>query len=141
MTPSRITLESLVRHAEKFAPQSVYGAECVYETAEQTRLPALELGYLARHLRRIDTHWRLTLGQRDRLILALSDAGVADKEIRDLAKITQPTLRKLRESPRPADPGPLDRINTGLEVKEIDRDKESPVPADLDALERSETLL
>src|SRR5438477_3912781 len=90
------SLADLIRHAERF------GIERVYETAEE-HLPALELGYLVLRLRRVDKHWRLSADERERLIRGLIEAGVPDREIREMARVTLPTLRKMREGALPAE--------------------------------------
>jgi DNA-directed RNA polymerase specialized sigma24 family protein len=78
------TLTDFVRHAERF------GVECVYETAEETGLS--DLGYLTRHLRRIDRSWRLSPNQRERLIAELLGAGLPQREIADLAGVSTDTV-------------------------------------------------
>ena len=87
----RPTLGGLIRHAERF------GTECVYETAEELGFPALELGYLARHLRRVDRLWRLTPDQRERLIEELLAAGTRRREIADMAGVSEKTVSRARQ--------------------------------------------
>lgn len=86
------TLAEFVRHAERF------GVECVYESAEWTRLP--ELGSLARHLRRIEKSWRLSPDQRDRLIAELRDRGLSNREIADMAGVSLSTVVRAGAGPR-----------------------------------------
>jgi hypothetical protein len=78
------TLEEYIRHAERF------GVDCVYETAEETGL--IELGYLARHLRRIDRRWRLSSVQRSRLIGELLASGLTHRDIADMAGVSTDTV-------------------------------------------------
>lgn len=85
MSPA-VTLQQLVRRAE------LYGTELVYGTAERDLHMSVEdLGCLALALRRIDPEWKLTrpsprrrdqVGQRNRLVFGLLGAGWPDKRIR-----------------------------------------------------------
>jgi len=95
-----VTLQQLVRRAE------LYGTELVYGTAERNLHVSVEdLGCLALRLRRIDPEWKLTLpshrrrdqvGQRNRLVFGLLDAGWPDKRIRAAAGIGATTFRALK---------------------------------------------
>jgi len=113
-------LRTLVKHAEKF------GTAEVYETATAMGFSALELGYLVRHLRRIDKSWRLESAQRTRLVRELLEANVADKEIRDMAGVSQDTVARLRKGREPADPGVENGSTIGREVRRLSWDKECP---------------
>ena len=86
-----VTLEQYRRHAERF------GTECVYETAEGLGLSALELGHLARHLRRIDPRWRLTATQRDQLIADLLAERLRTAEIAHMAGVSEKTVSRTRQ--------------------------------------------
>ena len=83
------TLPQYIRHAERF------GSEFVYETALFDLSPK-HLGHLAKHLRRIDKRWSLAKQHRDELIGALIGEGVSDREIREAAGVSQPTVREVR---------------------------------------------
>jgi hypothetical protein len=80
-----------LKHAKK------YGVEFVYESAK-TELSPRELCVLANELSRIDKKWKLDQAQRIDLVVRLSELGTPDKEIRELVGISQPTLRKFRET-------------------------------------------
>lgn len=100
------TLRELVRHGERF------GVDCVYETAEgmhaQGRLDALELGRLARHLRRIDRGWRLAADQRERLVGLLREQGISNRDVADMAGVSLSTVT--RAGAEPPDPDPQKRM-------------------------------
>ena len=114
------SLADYVKHAEQF------GTECVYETAAELGLAAAELGYLARHLRRIDKTWRLATEHRDHLILGLVTEGIADKEIRDMAGVSQDTLARLRKQSEGWVVEPLRLVSMGREVRKLTWDREYP---------------
>ena len=78
------------RHAQ------LYGGEELFETALDEGIGALELGRLALALRHVDSDWRLTRAQAMDLAVALVSAGCADKDIRSMAGISQPTVREAR---------------------------------------------
>lgn len=85
------TLAQYVRHAERF------GTEFVFETA-RFELEPVEMGHLAKHLRRIDKRWSLSKEDREGLLVALIDGGVSDKNIREMVGVSQPTVRDRRTS-------------------------------------------
>jgi hypothetical protein len=113
-------LADFVKHAEQF------GGECVYETAEAVGLRAPDLGYLARHLRRIDRTWRLSAKQRDLLILGLMTEGIADKKIRDMAGVSQDTLARFRKQSEAWVVEPPRLVSMGREVRKLTWDREYP---------------
>lgn len=78
-------LEQYVTHAEKF------GAECVYETAQETGLEQLDS--LAAHLTRIDKNWRLTKPQSDELIDTLLDRGFTAQRVSELTPVSLRTVK------------------------------------------------
>lgn len=84
-------LKPFVTHASKF------GTDSLYEVAE-SELSPLDLAILVGELRAIDKHWRLDPSQRVKLVDELTSLGKPDKEIRQLLGITQPTLRKDRQT-------------------------------------------
>lgn len=114
MTPCGFTWDALVRHAE------LYGAEEVYETAEQCGWDFQQLGRLAMQLRRIDRErrltgrddyrsaargvmltpdpWRLDAERRERLVLGLLEAGLPDRRVRDMAGVGQDFVRTRRRA-------------------------------------------
>ena len=105
----RPTLEQYVRHGEKF------GVELVYETAAERRLSAVELGQLARHLRRLDRRWRLSHTDRHKLAQRLIAAGVKARDVTEMACVSRSTVASLRAaSPRPADATPQPTEPRGL---------------------------
>jgi hypothetical protein len=105
----RPTLEQYVRHGEKF------GVELVYETAAERRLSAVELGQLARHLRRLDRRWRLSHTDRHELAEQLVVAGVKAADVAEMAGVSRSTVASLRAaSPRPADAAPQPTEPCGL---------------------------
>jgi hypothetical protein len=108
-----ITLAAFARHAERF------GTECVYETVEEMGFTALELGYFARHLRRIDRRWRLTTDQREHLVTRLLADGVRKKDIADMAGVSERTVSRARQ--QVAEAGLLGPANRMVEPKKKDK--------------------
>jgi hypothetical protein len=105
----RPTLDEYVRHGERF------GVELVYETAWELRLPAVELGHLARHLRRVDRRWRLSPTNRHELAVQLVGAGAKAADVAEMAAVSRSTVASLRAaSPRPADAAPQPTEPCGL---------------------------
>lgn len=78
------------RHAQ------LYGCDDVYEVAAADGLGPVELGQLALALRSVDPKWRLSRADAMELAAALAAAGCPDKKIRQLAGISQPTVREAR---------------------------------------------
>jgi hypothetical protein len=79
----------------------------VHETAVELNLPPRDLGHLARHLRRVNPHWRLTPNARHELAKALVADGGKAKDVVDLARVSYSTVASLRAtSPRPAEATP-----------------------------------
>jgi hypothetical protein len=76
------------RHAQ------LYGCDDVYDVAAADGLEPIELGQLALALRTVDPKWRLSRCQAMDLAVALVRAGCPDKKIRELARISQPTVRE-----------------------------------------------
>jgi hypothetical protein len=99
------SLPALVRHAER------YGVECVYETAEgmgtHGLMSSIDVGALARHLRRIDPSWRLTTDQRERLVAQLRASGVTNRNAADMAGVSVSTV--VRAGAEPCDSAPENR--------------------------------
>jgi hypothetical protein len=83
------TLRRYIRHAELF------GVALVYETAEDD-LPVIELGYLVRHLRRVDPNWRLEKRQRATLMKRLLGADVPAKEVADIVGLSLGRVYQVR---------------------------------------------
>jgi len=83
-------MRQFIRNAE------LYGTEGVYEVAEAERWGYEDLGKLAMQLRRIDSKWRLSAPQRQRMIgeLVASDMPVA--KIARLAGVSRTTVWKAR---------------------------------------------
>jgi hypothetical protein len=105
----RPTLEQYVTHAQR------YGVEAIYETAEELRLPAVQLGYLARHLRRVDRRWRLSPTNRHELAERLVAAGARARDVAEMAAVSRSTVASLRAaSLRPADAAPQPMETCGL---------------------------
>jgi hypothetical protein len=86
----RPTLEQYVTHAQR------YGVEDIYKTADELRLSAVELGYLARHLRRVDRHWRLSPSDRHELAERLVAAGLKAADVVEQARVSRSTVASLR---------------------------------------------
>ena len=84
------TLDRYVTHAEKF------GVEFVYETADEQPLTPVELGYLARHLHRIDPKFKLTPNRRHDLASRLVADSVTTADVVDLAHVSYSTVAELR---------------------------------------------
>src|SRR5829696_2606715 len=76
------------RHAQ------LYGCDDVYDVAAGDGLQPVELGQLALALRTVDAKWRLSRRQAMDLTVGLVRAGCPDKKIRELARISQPTIRE-----------------------------------------------
>jgi hypothetical protein len=113
-----------VRHAERF------GVELIYETAQELRLPAVELGHLARHLRRVDRRWRLSPADRHRLAWLLVAAGVKAADVAEMAAVSRSTVASLRAaSPRPADAPPQPTEPCGLVGTETGGSASESTPA------------
>ena len=105
----RPTLEQYVTHAQR------YGAEQVFETALEMNVDPRDLGYLARHLRRIDRRWRLSHTDRHELAEQLVVAGVKAADVAEMAGVSRSTVASLRAaSPRPADAAPQPTEPCGL---------------------------
>jgi hypothetical protein len=120
------SLSDYIKHAERFGRQCRHGVQCIYEAAETDGLSAVDLGCLARHLRRIDNNWRLTAAQRERLILRLLSEGIADKKIRDMADISQDTLARLRKQSETCDSELTGPVSMRREVRKSSWDREYP---------------
>jgi hypothetical protein len=105
------TLDRYVTHAEKF------GVEFVYETADEQPLISVELGYLARHLHRVNPRFKLTLDQRHDLASRLVADGATTAEVVDLAHVSYSTVAELRAHAaagrRLAEPTPQDKQPCG----------------------------
>ena len=114
------SLTDYVKHAEKF------GTLAIFETAEGAGLSPHDLGCLALHLRRIDKHWRLDPDQRTRLVQALFEANVADKEIRDMAGVSQDTICRLRKGRGLAEQAGENGSTMRREVRKLTWDKQHP---------------
>ena len=82
-------LRRLIRQAEHF------GTIDVWPAARRTLEP-LDRGRLALHLRRIDPEWKLSRVEAMELAVDLAVNGVGDREIRRMAGMSQPTVRKAR---------------------------------------------
>jgi hypothetical protein len=133
-SPSGVSQAAYVKHAERF------GTEVVYQSAEEHELPALDLGYLARHLRRIGKSWKLDPSQRERLIRGLIAADVPDREIRDIAKVSQDTVRRFREESRTSISEPTHGLTMRREVRKPTWDREYPYQTIYDHFSRAERL-
>lgn len=127
-------LGEFVKHAERYAH------EAVFQTAEEVGLPAVDLGRLARHLRRIDNTWRLEPAQRNRLIRHLLDTKTPDKEIRDMTGVSQDTLSRTRKGLGVADQGVQNRSTMRREVRKLEWDEQHPYQTVSAYLSASETL-
>jgi hypothetical protein len=84
------TLDLYVTHAEKF------GVEFVYETADEQQLTPFELGYLARHLHRVNPRFKLTPDQRHDLASRLVADRATTAEVVDFAHVSSSTVAELR---------------------------------------------
>jgi hypothetical protein len=129
------SLDVLIRHAEKF------GSECIYETAVEFGLPGVELGYLARHLRRVDRYWKLTPQQKYDLIVGLLSEDVPDREIRDMAKVSQDTVARTRKGSETSDSGVVSPVTMRREVRKSGEPRRFPGPVDSGASDGSEAVL
>ncbi len=83
-------LRRLIRQAE------LYGTGDVWAVASRV-LDAGDQGSLALHLRRIDPGWKLSRIEAMNLAERLAAAGHRDKDIRRMAGVSQPTVRKARD--------------------------------------------
>jgi hypothetical protein len=102
----RPRLDAYVRHAER------YGTSFVYETAAADGFRAVELGQLARHLRRVDRRWRLAQADRRALAERLVADGVKAKDVVEMADVSHTVVAAIRAagSPGLGDPTPANRM-------------------------------
>src|SRR5262245_58411919 len=84
-------LGSFVKHAARIGTD--------LGSAEGFDLPPLERGSLARHLRRIDSHWRLSPAKRHELASGLIAQGVKTAEIVEMTGCSYSTVSALRAVP------------------------------------------
>jgi hypothetical protein len=82
-------LRRFIRAAE------LYGVSGIFEEAAR-KLGPHDQGRLALHLRRVDADWKLTRAQAMELAVGLVGQDTPDKKVRELAGISQPTVRKAR---------------------------------------------
>ena len=76
------------RHAQ------LYGCDGLFGVAASDGLEPLDLGQLAVELRTVDPKWRLSREQAMDLAVALVGAGCNDQDIREMAGVSQPTVRE-----------------------------------------------
>jgi hypothetical protein len=117
----RPTLRQLVEHAR------LYGAEEVFETADAF-LTAREMGYLCRHLRRVDPGWSLTRVQRQSLVRRLLADQMRPREVADITGLTLGRVYQVRAEDASTEEALSDDDAEGLDIVELAANPASRAP-------------
>src|SRR4051794_37933913 len=91
--PADFSLERLLRHAQRFGPDSVY------ETAVEHRADASLLGKLAEGIRNMPGRWELTRDQQTALARRLFNVGADEGLIRKYSGMSRKSVQTLIHGP------------------------------------------